>query len=206
MGRLIRISIYALIILILYFWLTAVLKSYDKKDTSITKYESVLDTISSDTMEYPIDDGNTLSNEDIVDGEMDYKALDEKVKKLEENKPVASGKKTESITPNENLGTKTSVKSKSQKPDLVSDNNSTTQVKGDGGPYLVMAGSYLLKDNAAKMVNKLKKMGYSQAETVVFQASEYHSVVAARYNTESKAKSAAADLKRKGVDSFVKSI
>jgi cell division septation protein DedD len=213
MGRLVRISIYALIILILYFWITAVLKSYQKDNSTDVSNDLTtdvqLDTTSYDTLmtDTLLDDSDRLTNEDIVDGKVNYKALDEKVKKLEEKKPLETDKKS-NVTPSNKPNTESKP---ALKPKPTIDNQdevtskSVTTIKGDGGAYMVMAGSYLLKENAVKMVTKLKKMGYTQAEVTVFQASEYHSVIAARFSTESKAKASAADLKRKGVDSFVKS-
>jgi len=207
MGRLIRISIYALIILILYFWITTIIKSYQNDSITPANVELQTDTISYDTLpaEPDFDDSELVSNEDIVDGKVNYNALDEKVKKLEENKTVKpEGPKEKVIENKSNPSLKPAIK-----PNPVIENandtpKATPPTKGDGGNYMVMAGSYLLKENAVKMVKKLKSMGYPQAEVVVFQSSEYHSVVAARFSTESSAKSAASGLKQKGVDSFVK--
>lgn len=210
MGRLIRISIYALIILILYFWITAIIKSYQNNNTN-QSIETVNDTLVVDTIDSSIhsafDDASTdtlITNEDIVDGKIDYKALDEKVKTMEESKsePEAKANKESTIskpkvTQNNTNRTETDV----SKPKQPSNGNLKT---GDGGPYKVMAGSYLLEANAKKMVKKLNGFGYTKAEIVVFQASGYHSVIACRHSSEKSAKSAAADLKSRGIDSFVK--
>jgi cell division protein FtsN len=225
MGRLIRISIYALVIFILYFWVTVIVKSYNKSRTGTRTDVSGIDTtlrdsiyqdsILNDTSEMNItDDGKTISNEEIVDGAVDYHDLDAKVEILEEkkkNKPVASppakskettAAKSEDATVKQTTKPATKPKEKISEP--VRDLSPSKIMAGDGGPYMVMAGSYLLKENAEKMRSKLKNMGFSQAEIVVFPASEYHSVVAVRYSSESKAQAAASELKRKGIDSFVK--
>jgi len=81
---------------------------------------------------------------------------------------------------------------------------SVVRQPGDGGKYLVMAGSYLLRDNATKMVKKLREMGYTNAEVIIFPESEFHSVIAVRYDSEAKAQSAVTELKRKGIESFFK--
>lgn len=208
MGRLIRISIYALIILVLYFWVTTIIKSYQKDSITPLHVEQPVDTMTYDTLqpEPSVDDAEQLTNEEIVDGKVNYNALDEKVKKLEENK-----KKETDISNQKGVENKPKSESKpSIKPNPVigiADDNkpkNTTTIKGDGGNYMVLAGSYLLKENASKMVKKLKSMGYTQAEIVEFKASEYHSVVAARFSSENKAKAASNELKQKGIDSFVK--
>lgn len=55
-------------------------------------------------------------------------------------------------------------------------------------PYMVVAGSFSLKENAERVVRKLIKAGYDQAEVVIFNEQEYHSVVAARYDNYEQAK------------------
>jgi len=209
MGRLIRISIYALIILILYFWITAIVKSYQNK-TSNQQVDAIsdtliVDTVTTDTAAFDTHASDTLiTNEDIVDGKIDYKALDEKVKVLEETKPQPSASIKKERQNNNTTETKPSTKRQDvQAPKSNQPSNGNLKL-GDGGSYKVMAGSYLLKENAQKMVNKLKGLGYTQAEVVVFKASGYHSVIACRHSSEKFAKSAAADLKSRGIDSFVK--
>jgi hypothetical protein len=54
------------------------------------------------------------------------------------------------------------------------------------------------------MVKKLREMGYIHAEVMIFPESEFHSVVAVRYSSEAKAQAAVTELKRKGIESFVK--
>lgn len=211
MGRLIRISIYALIILILYFWVTTMIKSYQKDSPAVGPVvETPIDTLVADTLTLNdvYEDTDVVTNMDIVDGNLNYKDLDEKVKKLEDTPSAKPTSPKEQPKTTQKPATESKPALKPKPVVIAADDNPSSSgsiVKGDGGSYLVMAGSYLLKENAVKMVNKLKNMGYPQAEVVVFQASEYHSVVAARFSSESKAKSAASELKLKGVDSFVKS-
>ncbi len=71
------------------------------------------------------------------------------------------------------------------------------------GEYMVIAGSYLLEDNAKNMINKLKRMGYSNAEIVYFDQSQYHSICAGRYDSRSSAASTSSRLKNDGIDSYV---
>ncbi len=72
-----------------------------------------------------------------------------------------------------------------------------------GGSFLVVAGSYLIRDNAEKMVNKLKGFGYSGAEIVSFDESQYHFISAGRYSTYDAAGKVAKTLKNKGIDCYV---
>jgi hypothetical protein len=68
---------------------------------------------------------------------------------------------------------------------------------------MVMAGSYILESNADEMVMKLNKLGYSNAEKVVFDLSQFHSVCAGRFDDYTKAVQVSAELKRRGVDNYV---
>lgn len=70
-------------------------------------------------------------------------------------------------------------------------------------PYLIVAGNYLLEDNADQMVKELKRKGYQGADKVVFDLSQYHSVIAGRYSSRSSASAASGELKRAGVDNYV---
>jgi len=212
MGRLVRIVIYALIILILYFWVSMIMNAYYKNKEQETPEVVTTDTlpIVDTTMQYTEggDDtvSNLISNEEIVDGNIDYNDVDSKVEEMvekkkstptppakQETKPVSTAKPA--IKPQKPESTKEVPKNSS---------NVTKAIAGDGGKYMVMAGSYLLKENAQKMVTKLKAMGYTQASVVVFSSSQYHSVIAARYSSETQARTTATDLKQKGIDSFVK--
>lgn len=71
------------------------------------------------------------------------------------------------------------------------------------GEYMVIAGSYLLEDNARNMVRKLQGMGYGNVEIVYFDQSQYHSICVGRYDSRSTAKETSSDLKNSGIDSYV---
>lgn len=214
MGRLVRIVIYALIILILYFWVSAIMNAYYKNKEQKIVEEITTDTLPSEdtSMQYTesseeVVDGNMISNEDIVDGKIDYKDVDSKVEEMVEKKKSSPPPAKQDVKPSSS--TKPALKPQSPKieatKEIPKSSSSTAKgLAGDGGKYMVMAGSYLLKENAQKMVTKLKAMGYSQSSVVVFSASQYHSVIAARYSSETQARTTATDLKQKGIDSFVK--
>lgn len=214
MGRLVRIVIYALIILILYFWVSAVMNAYYKNKAQKALEVIPTDTIAQvDTIDQFITDGEDvtdeelISNEDIVDGKIDYNDVDSKVDAMVENKKSSPSPVKQETTPSSS--SKPSIKPQAPKKEAVkevstSKSNDSKALAGDGGSYMVMAGSYLLKENAQKMVTKLKALGYTQATVVVFSSSQYHSVVAVRYSSETKARSTATELKQRGIDSFVK--
>lgn len=71
------------------------------------------------------------------------------------------------------------------------------------GRYLVVAGNYLVEPNAREMVKKLKKMGFSGAEHLVFDQSQYYTVIASRSDSRNAAQSSSDNLKGKGIDNYV---
>jgi len=72
-----------------------------------------------------------------------------------------------------------------------------------GAPHVVIAGNYLLEDNADKMISDLKRKGFTSAEKVVFDLSQYYTVIAGRYANRAEASRRAGELKRAGIDTYV---
>ena len=71
------------------------------------------------------------------------------------------------------------------------------------GGFVVIAGNYLLEGNADNMVRNLQSAGFRNAQKVVFDLSQYHTVIAGRYETRSEANSASGKLKDRGIDNYV---
>ena len=63
------------------------------------------------------------------------------------------------------------------------------------GDYMVIAGAFSVKDNANGVLQKIRDLGYPQAEVVKFDYSDYYSVCVARYETNRDAKKIADSLK-----------
>lgn len=201
MGRSLKIAVYVAVLFLAYLWIATVAKSCNKQatadsnentemidgiaDVESDEFEDDLfeDEEGSDYDETATTDGmggGTISDEDEDSSTIDYTEVDEIIEK---NKPTPSTKR------------KTPV-AKNTTP--VSSNTSTYS-----GKYMLLAGSYLIEDNAQIMVKKLKKLGYANAEMVVFDMSQYHSVCAGRYRSLSSAQQESGALKRKGIDNYV---
>lgn len=193
MGRALKILAYAVILFLTYLVITAGLKSCsNKKDVDSVEMNS-----SAELDEYSDDDyfedgedksssetddffGSAEAQEDINYDEID-KAIDEK----KTPKPKADVDYTETTT-------------RTTPP--VRSNYTSGSTSGD---YLVIAGSYIINTNAENMILKLKKMGYDKAEIIIFDQSQYHTVVASRSNNYDQALSVSGALKSKGIDSYV---
>jgi cell division protein FtsN len=193
MGRLIRVILYACVVLVLYFWVASLLKSYQQNKESeksepeiITDTSNVfIDTLQNDTTE------TTITESDIQSGDQIYEKLDKAIEEL-------NGKS--------NINDEKPVIQDSKKDKKVEKNTkevSETGYKPDG-IFMVIAGSFIKKENAQIQLKKLKNIGYTNAEIKVFVASEYHSVIVSRYNSQSEAEKAVQNLRKKGIESFVK--
>lgn len=64
-----------------------------------------------------------------------------------------------------------------------------------GGKHLVIAGNFSQKSNAEQRVGELKKAGFSDAEVVNFDLSEYHTVCAGRFSDVNEARKLVKKLK-----------
>ena len=65
----------------------------------------------------------------------------------------------------------------------------TSATRNSGGTeYLVIGGAYITEVNAEAEVKRLKKKGYSNAEVVTFDFSQYHSVCVKRTSSRSDAR------------------
>ncbi|MCB9309733.1 MAG: SPOR domain-containing protein [Lewinellaceae bacterium] len=195
MGRIIRIVIYAVIIIAVYFLVMEMLNHYykNKKESDLVRVSAVNDTIinEQDTAiledDAQLDTFGLIKSEEIVSGVIDYKEVDKKTKSLEE-------KKTSNNT------TKPAIKPKVETIKSIPETVTTSS----SGLYSVVAGSYLIKENANKMVQSLKTKGFESAKIVVFPASEYHTVVVSSHKTRQEAELVLNSLKSKGIDSFIK--
>ncbi|MFT4534119.1 MAG: cell division protein FtsN [Saprospiraceae bacterium] len=193
MGRFLKIAVYIAVLFLGYLWIATVAKSCNKTtsanndDTELVDDIAIEDEFADDFFEDETEESDksldemgggstTEVNSDLMDSSpMDYTEVDEII---EENKPT---KQIHSAPIKQSTAKSTSSSDK----------------------YLLLAGSYLIEDNASTMVQKLKKMGYNNAEVVVFDMSQYHSVCAGRYSNMSSAKQESSSLKRKGVDNYV---
>lgn len=72
----------------------------------------------------------------------------------------------------------------------------------DQGEFLVVAGSFNIKENAIAMQRQLIDLGYSNASIVYFNAREYHSVVAGEYPSREDAERVAAALRKSGIEAY----
>ncbi|MBK8621943.1 MAG: SPOR domain-containing protein [Saprospiraceae bacterium] len=191
MARLIRVILYAIVVLILYFWVTSLLKSYQDNNNRQNPSQVVQDSLNTTMDTSDIQNGeDILTNDDLVNSDKMYENLDKAIDQLAgEAEPKTSKPQ---VTQQKNV-----VSPDKEKKENVVKTNTT-------GPYMVIAGSFIKEENAKIQLKKLKTFGYNSAEIKIFVASEYHSVIVSRHGSESEAELVVQDLRNKGVESFVK--
>lgn len=181
MGRVLKIIMYLALLMLVYLWFSTVFKSCDSGSGMVDQAGDLAGEVM-DEVEEGADDLADEVDEFFEDEEdINYEELD-----AEEDTDDEDIYEEVEPTPSETRTTTT-----------------TAPVRSSGsGRYMVIAGSYLIKSNAEKMRKKLAKMGYD-AEVVVFDLSEYHSVSAGRFKSHESARSASRQLSGKGIDSYV---
>lgn len=198
MSRLLKILIYAVVLFFLFLWLSTIVKSCGSDKETTTSNTSTAnneepqeeiynqdDFFEDDTEEETVEDPSEMTTES--EDKIDYTEID---KVVEDKLNEQESKPSKPVT--------TPTQSKPVQ------NNNTKTVKGNtNGKYMVIAGSFLIKENAIDMQKRLAKLGYSNSELVVFDLSQYHSVVASRYSTYEAALKVSNELKRSGVDCYV---
>ena len=193
MGRTLKILAYAVILFLTYLVITAALKSCknDSKDVASAQVENVAseedgygdDDFFEDGDDSSSDDDDFFGPDKEGDSDINYDEIDKALEDDSDSKNTTY-----------------------QEPDYTTTQPTTTKrVSSSSGSsgYMVIAGSYIINNNAENMVLRLKKMGFSNSEIVVFDQSQYYTVVADRSESYDGALTVSSQLKSKGIDSYV---
>ncbi len=197
MGRVIKIVIYAIVILAVWLWFSSILKSCQAPKAEIVElpgdtfdFDDSSDTLDTDESffedeEEPNEDITSNEEQDIDSDEyeeIDYSTLDDQLEESFEDEQTTS-----TTTSNTQSSTNSSP---------------TYTATSSSGNYMIICGSYLVKSNANAMRDRLSNMGYD-SEIVQFDGSQYHSVSAQRYDSHSRAQDISRKLKQAGIDNYV---
>ncbi len=212
MSRVLKIVSIAVVLFLGYMWLSVMTKSCNSpKEIEFPNQKDVVQQDDEFSKEDFFDESDTLKNRQAnVDTSntkdvIDYTEVDKNIKEIKKTQEVPA--KSVEVPIKE-----------TQKPNVVVDkkpliNPETTKEKpqekielpkSGKGRYVVIAGNYLVEANADAMVKRLKKAGFS-SQKVVFNLSQFHTVVVARYDDNASASKSAAILKSKGFEVYVKS-
>lgn len=184
MDRIYKIIIYVVLLVIAYILISTVYKSCDNQRVDGLKdgVENVSGTVT--------DAAEDLNDEFFSDE--DGEAVQEEDNSLADDLfDDADAEYETDVEPRETYSDPTPTPS----PKPTYSNN--------GGKYMVIAGNFLVQGNAGNMVRKLQNLGYD-AESVVFDGSQYYTVLANRSDDYNNALSISSRLKSEGVDNYVK--
>jgi len=220
-SRVIKIVVLAVVILIAYFWVTAIMESYERNNTP---KEQVIPE-PADTMVI----ADTVVAEDTLGWISDQELFGEETTEAQSEQPSAEAakekpetkKQEKQVTTSESKPTKITPEKK-EKPKGEKQQSTTekqkaavekpqktsvkpvTEKKLSGTGFVVVAGSYLEEKNAQSQIAKLRSLGYTNPRTVKSATSGYLTVIAGDYPDEAEARKAATALKAKNVDCFVR--
>lgn len=193
MNRLLSILVTLFILFLVYLWINHLT---GKSDMPESPDENTGEIVPSDEDTNGADD--TYQITDSKTGSVEESDEPAAVQDEPEEQPVAPSPKDEpktapvQSTPPVNEAPKT--------PPAV-----TNATEHSGGMHLVIAGNFLTRSNAEERVKQLKKLGYTHAEVVNFELSEYHTACAGRYSDLNEARRVARKIKElHGIDTYVR--
>lgn len=198
MSRLLKILLYAVVLFFLFLWVSTLVKSCGSDNTSSSTERIAEATDESSEETYEEDDffEDDEGEEDEASGEDTYEedAYEEEEDEVEQIDYTEIDKVVED---------KLNEPTKDDRSPTSNSGNTNVTKGTSSGKYMVIAGSFLIEKNAENMRNRLNNLGYDNASLVVFDLSQYHSVVAARFSTYEAALKVSNELKRRGMDCYV---
>jgi len=181
MSKLLKIIVSVIGLSLMYLWMSSVFQSCGNKNQEKTEEASMIDDLAGGEEIIDVSDDDFFED-GLADGETDGSG-EESFEELEDEL-VSDSNEEQTYTPPVNRS-----------------NNSSSN---SAGAYMLVSGNYLVESNASEMQKKLHKLGYSNAEIVIFDRSQYHTVIASRFSSYDTALQSASMLKQKGVDCYVK--
>lgn len=174
MSRPVYTALYSLMIIGLYFTLSVVYQSCTNKSKDATSTQDIADKVEEVADSYTEDSFFEDDDSDDV---------------------------TSEVTGEFDTAEESTARTETEAEDFSAPSNVAST--GGADAFLVVAGNYLLENNANQMVKKLRAQGYNDAEKVVFDLSQYYTVVAGSYGSRTIAKSISSELNGKGVDNYI---
>ena len=201
MNNVIKILFAVILVFVAFLWLSTIFKSCNKPKSIIGNIpEEVSENLPSDDF---FDESETLTDttsyfEDEVSSEQKniYDEIDRIAaeRQKSENTEAVTSNDTEIEKNTEKTPVKTETKSETKQNTI----NSTNSSVSSSAKFMVITASFLLEKNADDAVQKLKKIGFSKAEKVVFDNSEYFSTIAGRTTDLKQAEDLLVRLKQNG--------
>lgn len=155
---------------------------------------------SEDTYTYDEEADSASTNYD--DSDLDDDELDNY--NSEDNYDASGSRIDESEMDNESTGIAETGTHTTTAPATTTTTSTSSRSSNSSGRYMVIAGTYKQKINAENQVNKLKRLGYSNAQIELFDRGSYAIVLVDRHDSESAAQTMVGQLRKEGIDSYIK--
>lgn len=211
MGKVLQISIYSLLLILVFLLFGTILKSCGSSavDAVTDTASEVTDNIQKAGGEVVAKAESTMDNivEEFEGDDIDFSSTESETKSYDSSDDAESPSYVQddapAYNPPEDVVEETVKKLEEKKPEPPrSSSTSSSSTSGSSrGNYLLITGNYSQETNAKAMVKKLKDKGYSNAESVIFEGSRYYTVIAGKYPSMSSANSAMSKLG--GIDAYV---
>ncbi len=193
MNKILKAIVYILILIFLYLWLSTVFDSCGNKtvDANADTESIIEEGLGDDDL---VDLSSVVDEDDEFESEEEETSYEDQASNRTED---VSGDLTAPLEEDEEVEEPRSTRQADPAP------APRTYRADDSAPYLIVAGSFSQEGNANAFVDKLRRMGYREAEKVRFDDSKFYSVVAQRFGNKNTANSEARNLKSRGVDCYV---
>lgn len=209
MGKVFQISIYSILLILVFLVFGTILKSCGSSavDTMADTADEVTENITKAGGEVIAKAESTIDNVaeefegddiDFSDTKSESKSFGDNMESDDDDSPSYVKEDAPVYNPPEDV-----VKAPTQKvvEEKKPTKKATSSSSGSRGNYLLITGNYSQESNAKAMVKKLKNKGFSNAEFVIFEGSRYYTVIAGKYSSMSTANSAKQNLG--GIDAYV---
>lgn len=191
MNRLLSILVAIFVLFLLYIWINHLISSPDKPAVQLTSDY----TIDEQYRESNSEDDYPLSN---YEGK---KHIQEIRSEKTENPAILEEEVQRTPAATQEPG----EIAKEEKGKTESRKTTSTNATYPDGEHLVIAGNFIDRANAQKRADELKSFGFSNAEVVNFELSEYHTVCAGRFTDINEARRIARKIKDfHSIDSYVR--
>ncbi|PHN05336.1 SPOR domain-containing protein [Flavilitoribacter nigricans] len=154
------------------------------------------------------DDATTpgADDQDLDDDELPYDPQEVEAPQGEEVSTPEPPKSTTTKSSESSSASKTASEPRSQPTasSTTPKGGTPTSYSSSSGDFMVVAGSFSMRQNAETQVKKLKQLGYDNARVEIFNGGALATALVDRFDNYDRAKNLVTELKGKGVDCFVK--
>jgi hypothetical protein len=199
MNNVIKILFAVILVFVAFLWLSTIFKTCNKPKSIIGGTPEEVDTnLPGDDF---FDESETLSDttsyfEEEINSEQ--KNIYDEIDRIAAERQNTENKEELTKKVPETSKSKETTQKNEPKNEISPNTVATSQSSTTNDRFMVITASFLLEKNADDAVLKLKKIGFSSAEKVVFDNSQYFSTLAGRTTTLKQAEDLVVKLKQNG--------